>query len=82
MKEQGYDVDITGWMALGAPAGVPKERLGIIFEAFKVASNDPQVKTTMDNMMLSAPYVSGEEVKRIYQRRALEWKPLLEAMKK
>jgi putative tricarboxylic transport membrane protein len=32
MKEQGYDVDITGWMALGAPAGVPKERLEIIFE--------------------------------------------------
>ena len=82
MKEQGYDVDITGWMALGAPAGVPKERLEIIFEAFRIAGNDPQVRTTMNKLMLSAPYISGEEVKRIYQRRSVEWKPLLEAMKK
>jgi hypothetical protein len=36
----------------------------------------------MNKLMLSAPYISGEEVKRIYQRRSVEWKPLLEAMKK
>jgi hypothetical protein len=41
MKELNYDIDMTGWMSLGAPAGVPKDRLDVIYIAFKEASVDP-----------------------------------------
>lgn len=81
MKELGYDVDNTGWMTLGAPAGVPKDRLDIIYDAFRVASNDPSVKVLHERLMVSAPYITGEEVKKIFDKRAIEWKPLVDALK-
>lgn len=81
MKELGYDVDNTGWMALGGPTGVPKDRLDVIYNAFKVASNDPSVKILHERLMVSAPYITGEEVKKIFDRRAIEWKPLVDALK-
>ena len=81
MKELGYDIDLTGWMAFGAPAGVTTDRIRILYEAFKVASNDPEVKANLEKLKLSAPYISGEEAKKIYQQRALEWKPLIDGLK-
>ncbi len=81
MKELGYDIDITGWMGFGSPAGVPKERLGILYKAFKNAHQNPEVKSTFEKLGLSAPYITGEELKKIYQRRGVEWKPLLEALR-
>ncbi|MCC6889042.1 MAG: tripartite tricarboxylate transporter substrate binding protein [Hyphomicrobiales bacterium] len=81
MKELGYDIDITGWMDLAAPAGVPKERLEILYKAFKVASENPKFKATLKNLNLSAPFVTGEEIRKIYERSATAWKPLLEALK-
>ena len=80
-KELGYDIDITGWMGFGTPAGVPKERLEILFKAFKDAHQNPEVKATFEKLGLSAPYITGEELKKIYQKRGVEWKPLLEALK-
>ncbi len=80
MKELGYDIDITGWMAFGAPTGVPKERLDMYYNAFKIASEDSGVKVLYDKLMITAPYTPGEEIKRIFQKRQTEWKPLVEAI--
>ncbi len=80
MKELGYDIDITGWMSFGAPAGVPKDRLEILANAFKAASSDPQVKTTMEKIQVSAPFISGEQVRQIFEKRAVAMKPLVEAL--
>ena len=80
MKELGYDIDLTGWMAFGAPAGVPKERLAILYDAFKVASEDAGVKATLEKLNLSAPYITGEEIKTIYRKKGTQWKPLIEAI--
>lgn len=81
MKELGYDVDITGWMDLAAPAGTPKDRLDVIYKAFRAASEDPKFKTTLQNLNLSAPFLTGEEMRNIYEKSAAAWKPLLEALK-
>lgn len=81
MKELGYDIDISGWMAFGAPRGVPKDRLAVIYNAFKKAHSDPEVKATLEKIWLYAPYIPGEEVKTIFQKRAIEWKPSIEALK-
>lgn len=80
MKELGYDIDITGWMALGAPAGAPKERLNVIYNAFKEASNDPQVKATMTKLRLVAPFITGEEMRKIYEKKVEVYKPLIKAL--
>jgi tripartite-type tricarboxylate transporter receptor subunit TctC len=81
MKDLGYDIDITGWMTLGAPAGVPKDRLDILYRAFKKASDDPGVKALYKKLKISAPCIDGEQVKKTYARRKKEWKPLIEALK-
>ncbi len=80
LKELGYDIDLTGWMGLGGPVGIPKERTDLLFDAFKVAHQDPEVKTTLEKLWLDAPYITGSELKKIYQDRGAEWKPLLEAL--
>ncbi len=81
LKELGYDIDISGWMAFGSPRGVPKERLQVIYSAFQKAHKDPEVKAALEKLWLYAPYIPGEEVKAIYQKRAIEWKPLIEELK-
>jgi tripartite-type tricarboxylate transporter receptor subunit TctC len=78
LKELGYDIDLTGWMGLGAPAGTPKDSLDVIYEAFRVASNDPETKANLERNWLYAPYITGEELKQIFQKRVIEWKPLIE----
>ncbi len=80
LKEMGYDIDLTGWMGLGGPFGIPKDRTDILFASFKVAHQDPEVKATLEKLWLDAPYITGSELKKIYQDRAMEWKPLLEAL--
>jgi tripartite-type tricarboxylate transporter receptor subunit TctC len=80
MQELGYDIDITGWMSFGAPAGVPRERLDILYKAFKTAAEDQGVKALYDKVYVTAPYTPGEEMKKIYQKRQSEWKPLIEAV--
>jgi len=80
MKEAGYDIDITGWMSLGAPAGVPKDRLTVIYNAFKAASEDGQVKAAMDKLMLTAPLINGEQVRKVFEKRIVAMKPLIEAL--
>ena len=81
MKEQGYDIDITGWTGLGAPAGIPKDRLDIIYQAVQRAHSDPEAKAILDKLKFTAPYISGDELRKNYMARSTAWKPLLDAMK-
>ena len=81
MKEQGYDIDITGGLVFGAPAGVPKERLEALYKAFKTAHSTPEVKATLEKLWLYAPYTTGEEVQRVLQKHATKWKPFIETLK-
>ena len=80
MKDLGYDIDITGWMAMGTPAGVSKEHLSIFYDAFKFGHADPEVKELHEKLYSRAPYISGEEVKKIYSKRQVEWKPLIDSL--
>jgi len=78
LKELGYDIDTTGWMILGAPAKIPKHRLDIINNAWKRAHSHPEAKSTLDKLMLWAPFTSGEEMKEVYPKKVAVWKRLLE----
>ncbi len=80
MKELGYDIDLTGLMALAAPKGVPKDRLNKIYEAFKTAANDLEVKERLQNLHIWHPFISGDEVLNIFQQKTKEWKPLIDTI--
>jgi tripartite-type tricarboxylate transporter receptor subunit TctC len=55
--------------------------LDILYEAFRTASSDAKVKATLEKLRLSAPFISGREIRTNYQARAAQWKPLIEALK-
>ena len=81
MKELGYDVDVTSWTAMGAPAGVAKAQLNIFEEAFKAAHANPEVKSFFEKLDAAAPFMSGEEIKKFYMKKQVDVKPLIEAVK-
>jgi tripartite-type tricarboxylate transporter receptor subunit TctC len=64
LKELGYDIAIVSWLGLGAPAGVPKDRLNILREAFKKAANDPEFLNTMKTVNLPPDNTPGDEFKK------------------
>ncbi len=80
MKEQGYDIDITGGMVFAAPANTPKENMEILYRVFKKAHSDPEVKATLEKLWLYAPYRTGQEVEEILRKDVSRWKPFIEAL--
>jgi tripartite-type tricarboxylate transporter receptor subunit TctC len=64
LKELGYDIAIVSWMGLGAPAGVPKEKLEVLRAAFKKAADDPEFLKTMKTVNLPAINLSGDDFKK------------------
>lgn len=65
LKELGYDIAITSWFGLGAPAGISKENLTVLREAFKKAADDPEFLATMKSLSLPSMNSSGDEFKKI-----------------
>lgn len=64
LKELGYDIAIVSWLGLGAPAGVPKEKLEVLRAAFKKAADDPEFIKTMNTVNLPPTNVSGDDFKK------------------
>ena len=63
LKELGYDVDVTSWAAIGAPAGVDKAKLKIFNDAFKEAHSHPDVMAFFKKRNAYVPYRSGPETR-------------------
>jgi len=79
-KELGYDIDLTMVINLAAPAGVPKDRLKLITEAFRAGATDPDIMAKMKAIYMWCPFMDGDQVTKLFQQREREWKPLLDAM--
>ena len=80
MKEAGYDMDISSWMSLGTPVGVAAERLRILRDAFKKAYQDQAFQSLLNKVDLFAPYTTGDEVKSFFNKKRVEFKPLIETL--
>jgi tripartite-type tricarboxylate transporter receptor subunit TctC len=79
-KEQGYNVEMSGWMGFGAPKGVPKPILEKLREAFKEASRDPEFLANLEKFYMIPDYKSGDEYKRIlHEDSKMNEKLLLES---
>jgi len=72
LKEQGYNIDITSWLGLGVPKGIPAENLKILREAFKKASEDPAYIEIMKRIGLPPVYLDGDAYKKFVIEGSVE----------
>ncbi|MHC1760098.1 MAG: tripartite tricarboxylate transporter substrate binding protein [Negativicutes bacterium] len=65
LKELGYDIAIVSWLGLGAPTGIPADRLQILRAAFKTAAEDPEYLAVMKKINLDTSNRSGAEFQKL-----------------
>lgn len=65
LKELGYDIAINSYMGIGAPKGVPSDRLKILQDAFAQAFKDAAFQDAMKKINTPANYISGAEFEKI-----------------
>jgi len=67
--EQGYDVSISSYLALGVPTGVPADTIEVLSNAFKEAFIEPDFQEKMINLGLQPSYLTGEEYHSIVKEQ-------------
>jgi tripartite-type tricarboxylate transporter receptor subunit TctC len=66
VQESGYPgLYMVNYVAIGAPAGIAKDRLEKLHKAFKNAMNHPTFKEVMKKWSFEVSYRSGDEVAKI-----------------
>ena len=66
-RELGYKFDVSSWLAMGTPKGVPKPILDKLRDAFKKAMDDPEFLDVMDKIYIPAAYRSPEEYQKLVE---------------
>ncbi len=59
MKEKGYDVDISNWRGVAAPAGLDEDTKARWVEALRVASEDPRFVKRIEDLGLEVNFQAG-----------------------
>ena len=80
--EQGVQDDaysIFGWVAMGAPAGIPKEIVGQLSAHLREVAKDPRVVERIAAAGFLPMMNSPQEFQQNYQRDMPIWKALVEA---
>ena len=80
--EQGVQDDaysIFGWIAMGAPAGTPREIVDALHGHLREIARDPKVQERIVGAGFLALMNSPDEFRRNYQRDMPVWKALVEA---
>lgn len=76
-KELGYDIEFsTYWSYLG-PKGMPKDRVKILYEAFKKATETKEVKEFFDMQGVTPALKSPEELAEYYKKEDVKWARLI-----
>jgi len=66
--EMGYpDVNLAVWMALFAPAGVPKQVIDVLVPAVEKTFKDPEVVQRAVNAGLVVEYLGPEETRKLLE---------------
>jgi len=66
VQESGYPgLYMVNYVAIGAPAGTPKDRMEKLNKAFKNAMNHPTFKEVMNKWSFEVSYRPGDEVAKI-----------------
>ena len=73
LKELGYNISVTSYLALGAPRGVPKPVLEKLRDVFKTAMKDQEFLQLMENFYFKVEYRSPEEYRKIVEEGYKEY---------
>ncbi|OLO28101.1 hypothetical protein BTR23_18500 [Alkalihalophilus pseudofirmus] len=69
-REVGYDFDITSWLAIGGPKGLPDEVIEVWSDVIQKTIADPEFIEIAENMDLPLDWMAGDEygevVKEMY----------------
>lgn len=63
LKEQGIDLVVKYWFAVGAPKELPPDIKTKLSQKFKAIINDPEVQKGLENMGFTADYLDAEAAK-------------------
>jgi len=72
-KEQGVDVQLSGWFGLFAPAATPAATVAEYERAVTKAMQDPEMKAKLAAMSLEPTGTSGAELGRIRKAESAFW---------
>ena len=76
-KELGYDIEFsTYWSYLG-PKGMPKDRVQILYDAFKKSTETKEVKEFFDMQGVTPSLKSPEELADYYKKEDVKWGKLI-----
>lgn len=81
MREQGYpDYQMTTWMGVGAPAGLPAPILARMYEATQAALDDPAVRRRMVEIGFEMqPAITPAEMPGLIRAEYEKWGPVIRA---
>lgn len=65
LQELGYNLSMSNYLAIGAPAGIPKDRFEKLEKALKNAMEDQLFLESMKNMTAEVVYRSGDELSKM-----------------
>lgn len=71
-KELGYDINVFGWGAFGAPKGTPKEVLKVLEEASAKALDSNEVREFFKSRGFEHNYLNGEDMTK-FAKEQLEF---------
>ncbi len=72
VRELGYNFQVTAYLGLGAPQGVPKPIMDKLREAFKKAANDSEFLQILDNVYVVPEYRTGDEYRKMAEEASKE----------
>ncbi len=76
-KELGYDIEFsTYWSYLG-PKGLPKDRVKILFDAFKKSTETKEVMDFFDMQGVTPSLKNPEELADYYKKEDVKWGKLI-----
>jgi tripartite-type tricarboxylate transporter receptor subunit TctC len=78
-KEQGYNLEASGWYALFAPAKTPKDAIERYAKAATDAIRAPDMKQRLDQMGLEPTGLGPAELAKILRADYDKWGPVIKA---
>jgi len=76
LKERGIDVVAQSWFALYGPAGVPASAIEVLYNAMKIAINDPKIVGRLAEMSVYPDLKTSTELEDRQKREINAFKAL------
>jgi tripartite-type tricarboxylate transporter receptor subunit TctC len=67
LKSMGYDIDVSIWISVIGPKGIPKDRLSFLRNAFGKMVKDKSYLSLLRNMRQASGYMPGEDFQKLWQ---------------